>query len=364
MNTHSGQLERWLGSDAEFFSRAMRGWYGPPIPLAGVPGDVYACGDGDFTGRIKGGSEATLQCYMREQWRRRPTIAQLPQAGGFATLADVQTSGKNGRRETVLFNKSISNPALAGRFAGSFRRATTPAAGSAAAAAPGGTQYTSATAGAAYFLNALSGQKSYITGGYIIDLTGSGIGPCLIHDRLFSVAKTMSSTGTEAVTGVPTRYQSTTATDPDYAAGNFVYLDVVSTLGNTAHNWTVCQYTNQAGAATQSFPSFAGQALFATDALDHPNFNWFMPLAAGDTGVLALTQMQCDASVTGSLEFTIGHPLTWFPSFATTYPFAIDGIRSAFNLARVFDDACLSFLYLTSLNATNTIQGYFDIISG
>ncbi|WP_311965189.1 hypothetical protein, partial [Acinetobacter baumannii] len=35
----------------------------------------------------------------------------------------------------------------------------------------------------------------------------------MLYDRIFDVAKTMNSTATEAVTGVPTRYQSTVWTD-------------------------------------------------------------------------------------------------------------------------------------------------------
>ena len=52
LSTHSQQLERWIGGDTiEHLSRSMNGWYGPPIALAGVPGEVFATGDGDFIGR-------------------------------------------------------------------------------------------------------------------------------------------------------------------------------------------------------------------------------------------------------------------------------------------------------------------------
>lgn len=50
-STHSQQLERWLGhANVDHLSRSMRNWYGPPIAVHGVPGCVYATGDGDFIG--------------------------------------------------------------------------------------------------------------------------------------------------------------------------------------------------------------------------------------------------------------------------------------------------------------------------
>jgi hypothetical protein len=68
-------------------------------------------------------------------------------------------------------------------------------------------------------------------------------------------------------------------------------------LANTAHNWTVCQYTDQDGNTGNSLPSFAGNpgaVATITDRLDMPNGTWFAPLVSGDSGIQKLTQMQCD----------------------------------------------------------------------
>ena len=60
MHTHSDRLERWLGPEAvAHVSAAMRDWYGPPIALHGVPGNVMAARGGDFVGKIARGSEAS-----------------------------------------------------------------------------------------------------------------------------------------------------------------------------------------------------------------------------------------------------------------------------------------------------------------
>ena len=58
-STHSGQLERWLGVEMiADLTQNMKGWYGPPIAVHGVPGAVWATADGDFIGPIEAGYEA------------------------------------------------------------------------------------------------------------------------------------------------------------------------------------------------------------------------------------------------------------------------------------------------------------------
>lgn len=167
----------------------------------------------------------------------------------------------------------------------------------------------------------------------------------LVYDRLFSVAKTMASVATEAVTGVPTRYQSTTATDPDYIGDNFGFIEVGGTaLAATAHNWTVCTYTDQAGAAS-TLPSVAGNSSAIVDRFDQPLQQWFVPLESGDVGIKAWTQMQCSASVaTGAINFCIGHPIGFmsFPVINSMLPF--DWLTNRDQAPRIFDNACLAFM--------------------
>jgi len=213
-------------------------------------------------------------------------------------------------------------------------------------AAPGGTAHTSANTGALQFANPASGTL-HLTGGSVS--CGTINNTLLVYDRLFSVAKTMNSTATEAVTGVPTRYQSTTPTADDYAGDNFLFVEVGGTaLAATAHNWTVCTYTDQDGNAAATLPSLAGNSSGIVDRLDHPTANaqWFAPLASGDTGIQQLDQMQCSAAVaTGVINFVIGHPLGWmsFPVINSFFPF--NWLFGADDLApRVFDDACIAFL--------------------
>ncbi len=242
--------------------------------------------------------------------------------------------------------------------------AGTPSAGANASNAPGGDAPTDATAGAMPFTNPAGGDTQHITKVDCLATLGATL---LVYDRIFQVNKTMNSTTAEAVTGVPTRYQSTTPGDPDFAGGNFMFVEVGGTaLAATAHNWTVCQYTDQDGNATQNAPSMAGNASAIVRRLDHPTGQWFMHLAAGDYGLTRLTQMQCDAAVaTGVVNFVLGHPLIFVPCPIANLMCTVDGINTGFSLVRVFDDAALAFLDVIKSNTTATnFAGMIETVAG
>jgi hypothetical protein len=166
----------------------------------------------------------------------------------------------------------------------------------------------------------------------------------------------MNSTATQAVTGVPTRYQSSTPTAEDYSGDNFLFVQVGGTaLAATAHNWTVCLYTDQDGNAGATLPSLTGNASAIVRRFDHPVQQWFAPLASGDTGIKALTQMQCSALVaTGVIWFMIGHPIGImnFPIVNVMTPF--DWLTNRDPAPRIFDNACLAFLELLKPTTTAT----------
>ena len=109
-----------------------------------------------------------------------------------------------------------------------------------------------------------------------------------------------------------------------------------------------------------------GVSSAAAQRLDHNagRLDWFCPLAVGDSGLTALTQMQCSASVTGAVDFVIGHALAIFPLLAADYRQHFSGINSALTYTRVFDDACLSFLRILGNAAAGTLRGTFRLIEG
>jgi hypothetical protein len=370
-STHSQKLERFLGAEkVELISQRMKDWYGPPIALGDVPGAVFACAGGDFRGRIAAGQLSSLQDFVEQRLKR---IArnfghrQLRTAnGGFASLSDlISEATTGGKKRQFVFNKAGVTADAIGNSQSLWGVGTSPAAGANAAAAPGGEAPTDAFTGAFPFANPATGDTQHFVGGRAWADVDNRI--LLLYDRLFQVDKTMNSTATEAVTGVPLRYQSSTVTDPDYAGGNFLFPEVGATLlAATAHNHDSILYRNQAGTDVQVAPAIAGVSGMNARCIDLDPSRWFIPLAVGDTGIRDLAQIQLSAMVaTGVLNYVIGHPIAMF-----TLPIAnrlqeLDGIMTAFNLTRIFDDAALAFLSLAQASTTATnFNVQFETVAG
>lgn len=360
MHTHSQRLEKWLGTElVENLSKSMRSWYGPPIAIADVPGVVYATGGGDFIGEYRGSAQLdglswaveTAKRALRQRfWRKHPF-----QNGAFAGLAALVTAQNTGKACVMPFSKNGAGVSAGAGSVDFWTLGAYPVPGAVGGAAPAGTVPTNASTGAMNFQNAVATANSSRLV-RVQTIVGIAQNSLLLYDRLFSVAKTMVLTTTEAVTGVPTRYTSQTATAEDYIGGNFVFPNAVTgALAATAHNWTVCQYTNQAGTTGQSIPSIAGISACPVRQIDLALGNWFMPLAAGDVGVKALTQMQCDAAVaTTAVDFVIGHPIAIVACSGVAQSMAIaDGVTSAFNLQKVYDNACLALMDLFKPSASS-----------
>lgn len=367
--THSARLERWLGPDSiDRISQSMRGWHGPPIALAGVPGSVWAFPGGDFRGPIRSGEFVSGVDFALQRIKRIfRRCARRQMSGlnvGFSSLSDlISETTQNNKRILYQFSK-VGPTGVVSATSSLWGLGNTPAAGSNASAAPGGDATTSSTTGAFPFTNPTGGDTQHFVVGYpISSVAGNTL---LLYDRLFQVNKTMASSATEAVTGVPTRYQSQTATDPDYIGGNFLFVETGGTqLAATGHNWTVCTYNDQAGASS-TLPSLTGNSANIVRRLDHPTGQWFAPLEAGDVGVKALTQMQCSASVaTGVINFVIGHPLAFMPCPLINMVCVADGINTSFSLTRIFDSAALALLEIMKPATTATNYcGQFETAFG
>lgn len=360
---HADRIERWLGAERVAHLQAcMRGWYGRPICLLDVPGSVWITADGDFVGSFSRGSFFSALDAFERIWRdlgRRPQHAIA--GAGFASVGAALNRASQGYSQRRQVNK-VGPTGVVGATSSLWRVGPQPVAGSAGAAAPGGTAHTSADTGAIAYSNPASGTLHLVGADFAASIISNSL---LMYDRTFSVAKTMNSTATEAVTGVPTRYQSTTATDMDYIGDNFGFIEVGGTaLAATGHNWTTCTYANQANSGS-TLPSVTGNSGAIVDRLDQPLQQWFVPLASGDVGIKAWTQMQCSAAVaTGVINFCIGHPIGFmaFPVINSFLPF--DWLTNRDQAPRVFDSACLAFLEpLKPATTATTYTGRFQLTS-
>lgn len=345
-SAHAQTVERWLGPEKiAHLQTCMKGWYGRPICLLDVPGSLWITADGDFVGYVNGGYFASALDFFESKLRRLWEAAGKPQYGycnaGFASISDALSRASQGNSQRRQFNK-LGPTGVVGVSSSLWRVGPQPPVGATPAAAPAGTAFSSSSTGAIAFANPASGTNHLVGADVSASVINNSL---LVYDLLFGVAKTMASTATEAVTGVPTRYQSTTASNADYIGDNFGFIQVGGTaLAATAHNWTVCTYKDQADAAS-TMPSLTGNASAIVDRLDHPVQQWFAPLESGDVGIKAWTQMQCSASVaTGVIWFMIGHPLGFmsFPVINSVLPF--DWLTNRDQAPRVFDSACIALL--------------------
>ena len=358
---HAGRLDRWLTPEVtERVSFAMKDFYAP-VALAGVPGAVYAAPGGDFYGDLRAGWEMSASDRLwdiarRFKLRMRRANAQMGSQlnTGFASLAALLEDARNGQHQTVPYNKT-SHTHVANASYSQWFVSGSPTAGSAATVAPGGDATDNTTSGAAPFTSAQSGNTAHLMSIEMLGNANHSLFTYMLYDRLFQVRKTMNSNAAESVTGVPARYQSSTRGDENFAGGNFLFIESSSgSLAAGAHNHNVVQYRNQAGTDAQSAPSMAGISGCVVNRLDMPVNRWFMPLAAGDDGIMDLHQIQYDTSLiaSGQLTYSIGHPLAWMPSVVGGMGCRLDGLNTAFSLVRIFNGACLSTLTIVPPTVT------------
>jgi len=366
---HSAHLERWLGAEhLENISRNFRAWHGPPVAIGTIPGNVSIARGGDFVGRYTGPSHHSAvdraMDILREERFRRFKQARY-QRGAFAGLSALIAAKTGGKSCTMLFTKTGTAVTAVNGATDMWMTGTQPAAGSAGAALPGGTSPTNATTGCLPFVNAVvnANTSHFVNASVEASVAGNDL---LLTDLLFRGAVTMTSTSTQSVTGTFSRYQDETATALDYIGGNFIYPACTGTaLAAVAHNWTVCEYTNQAGTTGQTVPSIAGISGCDKNQVDLLLTNWFMPLAAGDVGVKAITQVQLSADVTsGTADICCAHAIAVMSCPIASLSMNIDGVASAFNLQQVFDNACLNFMELPKVATTaTTYTGWLTTVS-
>jgi hypothetical protein len=325
-----------------------------------VPGEVYITGDGNFVGTFHEGKEATWFDRIRDVVKRIDKTAHRSQLNvGFTGLPDLiyeQT------RNTQRFN--YRKTSVAGVTAGTtslWLVGTYPAVGVVAANAPGGSVLNNTTTGGFTTLVAPNGTDTLHIESYS-SCSSAGGSSLLLYDRLFSVNKTMASTTLESVTGVPTRYQNTSITNPEYIGGNFIIAEVSTTVSATAHTWTVDFVDEAGGASTTTFTGTSGST---AGTLISGTGRWFIPLGV-KRGVKNITAITCSASLAaGAVQFGIGRPIAMFIHPLANTLMEMDFSFYNFNMVRVLPTACLAFIEpIKAAGNAATYTGQFSLVGG
>jgi hypothetical protein len=363
-STHAQRLERWLGADvATGISEKMSGWYGPPIPIFGVPGRVYAAGGGDFVGAIDGGFYGNLAGYATDRAKRVLRAFARSQAStagiGFASLSDlISEATTGGKAQTLSYQKTGPTAPAVSATVTTWALGALPSAGANSGGAPGGTVPTNTTTGGLQQVDPAGTDTLHLT-----TWTGQSTvaGATLLYDFLFGVTSTFA-TGTSAnlaITGVPTRYQTAAL-----APGNFASIRVAGVMNATGTNFNLF-YVDQAGNAAELSPVIAARTSSAVETIPLTQPAWFLPLNAGDTGLRSISNIRSSGNNNGVGDWFIGHPLAILPTPVASIPFVLDGINSAFNLAQVQNGACLALLDWMKASVTaSTMSGIIQLVSG
>jgi hypothetical protein len=162
-----------------------------------------------------------------------------------------------------------------------------------------------------------------------------------------------NTTSAQTLTGTPTlRYAS--------GAGCRLYAVQTSSSGATAQNIAI-SYTDSAGNTGNTLPvTVACTASAITPHITHSgtaanNYGPFLPLASGDTGVQNVATVTMSAANTGTFALCLAKPLLTLPLTTVSVAAERDLLNQLPSLPRVYDGACLVWLYFAgAATAANT----------
>lgn len=229
-------------------------------------------------------------------------------------------------------------------------------------------QMTTSTTGAMYTGGAVSPLKKYLVRASFFNGETTRVAR-ILYDRVLEYDACLMSASSQNMTNTlaATRYISTG--DP----GLQIYIEADTVHNATAGNLTTLTYKNVAGSSNtvpttptlSLIPSLAAPTatLGARGSIASPGGTItglsaaFLTLASGDSGVQSITNFQFSAAPTGTNAFVLMHPLLLLPdcvSAAQSSDYTCtDGLEST--LKQIFDDACLSYLYMPLVSAQPAI---------
>lgn len=196
--------------------------------------------------------------------------------------------------------------------------------------------------------------------------------PCLLMlvDVLACIPiTTVTSTGVQTILGTPTL--------PRYADGKGVRAYIVPSIVLGAGTPTFqMSYTNPASTAGRSIPSAPVLPTFTTTApigmipysgTGAGKYGPFLPLAAGDTGILSIQSIQQSATATsGTYNIVLCKPLLTLPITTLGVASERDLVNQLPSMPRIYDGACLNWLmYAGAATPVNSaLYGHLDVAWG
>lgn len=289
-------------------------------------------------------------------------VPHIAGGAGFTSIGDMASEAAAGKLYGYNFAKS-GVTGVAGINNTLWYEGSVPAAGSTPAALAGGTETDRTTTGALGQLNPGGGDYQFLVSGYAMaSVINNGL---MVIDRIWggAIAASNNTTQTVTISGGINRYDGTGGAAT--SAGNFAFVEVQSALGATAHTWTLV-YTDDQGNASNTAPALTGVSGAIAKRLDTTLPYWGIPLNSPDLGISNIASIANNASVTGTAVLVLAHALGFLaPLQVANVLFPFDFISGTFNLTRVYDDACISFLEVPKPATTaTTYSGMLNLLQG
>jgi hypothetical protein len=248
--------------------------------------------------------------YAQRRHRAKPlSFVRDPELGAITGLDGIIAARGLGKGEDRIVNKNVLTTVV-NAWSSLWRVGGLPTAGT-YTAIPGGSAPTRSTNGAwSYGLtDPTGGDKKYLLGvGYTCTQI---IQMLLVHDLLIEAGNiAMSTTGTKTITSTAlTRYTN--------GKGVMVCGVVTTAFGTGIGAWNLLSYTDQdgnTGQVGQVCNSAASTIVERTVPNSAPFLGTYIPLAAGDYGLRAISTMTVGTAHTaGLMALEVTFPLMWIP---------------------------------------------------
>lgn len=282
---------------------------------------------------------------------------------GFASLSDlISEATTGGKLQPLLSYSKIGVTGVANRSSTLWYEGNVPGVGATSGAfSANGTNHTRTTAGAMGPQYNAAGSDTLHLLGAEGNVSVAGM-PLLLYDRIWGGEPAATTTGVQTTTMTAARYAGTGAGGT--SVGNFCWVEC--RIGMTAAGTMTLNYVDDAGSAAEN----AAAVTFAAGTIKTNPFTGLIgiPLNAGDAGISNIKSVNLSSSLTTTPSITVvlAHPLMFIPGMAgANAGFIRDGINSAFNFQRIYDDACLALLEpLKTATTATTYTGYFTLCSG
>jgi hypothetical protein len=129
----------------------------------------------------------------------------------------------------------------------------------------------------------------------------------------------------------------------------------VTTALSAASSSVQITYTNELGTASQVTPAIATVASAIVGR--SPTLQLWQTLVAGDRAVRSLTAVSSTALATGVVNGCIVRPLGYVPLIAAAQYVDRDFFVEMPSLSKIYDNACLFFIYVPTAALTATVFG-------